>query len=126
MFGQQPGEERRQGVMNQSVVTKLDAGNVAYYVLHTRGENPVSILIQELEKEMKRKLIARDEANKMIHARISEIATHHEYTTQEAFERVQETMVMPWGQLKEQTLESVTRTARGSCVLGVVKAASDE
>lgn len=55
MYGAEPGKERNQGVMNQHVVTKLTRHGTkysAFWILHTRGENAVSILIATL-RDMK-------------------------------------------------------------------------
>lgn len=50
MFGATPGDERFKGKLNQYVVTKLHGVRRSYWVLHLRGEDPISILIMELVK----------------------------------------------------------------------------
>lgn len=48
MFGVKPGEERFQGTLNQFVITKLTGKPTSYWVLHTKGEDAVSVLINAL------------------------------------------------------------------------------
>ena len=50
MFGEKPGDERFKGPLNQYVVSKLTGVKRSYYVMHTRGEDPTSILITALTR----------------------------------------------------------------------------
>lgn len=48
MFGTKPGEERFQGKLNQFVITKLTGDSKNYWVIHTKGEEAISILISAM------------------------------------------------------------------------------
>lgn len=50
MFGEKAGAERFAGALNQFVVTKLTGKRRNFWVVHTKGEIAVSILITELTK----------------------------------------------------------------------------
>ena len=126
MFGQQPGNERRIGVMNQSVITRLDGHKVTYYVLHTRGENPTSILITALTEAANAKRMPKDEADKFVFQRITGITAQQLYVSARDYDRVKDVEITMWNQTKKATLEAVTNAATGSCVLGIVSEVDDE
>lgn len=51
MFGAKAGEERFQGKLNQFVVTRLSGKSRAYWIFHTRGEDPMSVLVSALKEQ---------------------------------------------------------------------------
>lgn len=127
MFGSEPGKERRQGVMNQHIVTRLDAQKVMYFVLHTRGEDPVSVFITALIAEAKRVKKEPDETAQWIDTMVRPIVEQKQYTTKEQYDHVKDLHVVPWGHVNgDVTLESLVGKAKGSCVLAFVKVNDDE
>ncbi len=128
MFGQEPGAERRHGVMNQHIVTKLEADDVAYFVLHTRGEDARSVLISALTKhyaDSKPKKSA-GEVNDFVVRLVSAITSERAFLSVAEYDRMKEEKVLPPGKSEPATIESIVATAKSSCVLGIVKKVADE
>lgn len=128
MFGSVPGDERRQGVMNQYVVSKLEADDVDYFVLHTRGENPRSILITTLTKhygEQKPKK-STDQIAELVHRLVSAVINERTYRDVSEYDRVKDIEVYLTGQKAQATIESIVSKATNSCVIGIVKKTKDD
>lgn len=123
MFGQEPGKERHIGVMNQHVVTKVDAPTVAYFVMHTRGENPTSVLIAALTKHYQTANPTKSagEVNDWVMDLVVATTDMRFYRTAAEFDRVKDTEISAPGRDVTETLDTVVKRSTGSCVLGVMK-----
>lgn len=110
MFGAAPGEEQRQGIMNQYMVTAAKAPTRVYWIFHTKAENPISVLIAALTKQK----VSSEDLTKLI----VPIADLNTLPTLAAYERVKDNTVLVWGTgHKEATLDSLLVKATMSCVL---------
>lgn len=126
MFGEKSGEEQYQGVMNQYVVSKLSGAERNYWVFHKRGENAVSVLIQELTK-----LKLKDEHFVRI---VRSVQTTHQLTVIE-WESIREQQadrdppedIFGWGTDKPVLLhKEVSSSPDKSRVIGWEKGPKDE
>jgi len=119
MFGSEPGAERRQGAMNQHIVSRLLTRKFGYWVLHTRGESAVSVLIAALTKEAKQvKKMSVEDSTLWVLEMVSTIEDVKPYLTKEQFDEAKELVMTVWGTVKTTTLEVAAASATGSCVLG--------
>jgi hypothetical protein len=122
MFGNHPGVERRQGVLNQHIVTRLDSVRRIYWVMHTRGEDPVSILIAALQALVNAKKLKNEELLNLVSA----IGTRQSFEERDAFDRVKREKVQGWTTMTFTFLETLLNAATQSCVLGVVNMKVDD
>lgn len=113
MFGEQPGAEVREGKLNQHVVTKLVSPKRTYWVLHTKGEDPVSVLITALTKQ-KIESVDLLRMVSLIHSKVPLNAR--------VFNAVRETEVLTWGTSAPSVLGTLADKAVDSCVLAYEKA----
>lgn len=125
MFGQEPGNERRMGAMNQSVVTKLESNDATYFVLHTKGENARSVFITEITAHYKKSKakpgqpIEMDRVNHFVNSSVSSINTEKEFTVKD-YERAKDTTIVRVDS-SQSTLEAAVNAATRSCILGVIE-----
>jgi len=114
MFGAKPGEERFQGALNQYVVTKLSGAHRSYYVLHTRGEDPSSILIAEFTKLK----TSPDD----LHSLISSITERHMFSSSEWF-AASSREVIAWGSEDKRVFlkDEITKSKLTSSIIGYEK-----
>jgi len=116
MFGVKAGTERFQSPLNQYVVSRFWVrGNqqrdvLSYWVLHTRGEDPTSVLISE----MRNKGISNDEIVDNISGLTFEILSASQW------EKESGRSIIKWGSPEKTNLHSsvVEVAPKRSCVLG--------
>jgi hypothetical protein len=114
MFGQEAGAEKRLGKLNQHVVTRVYGKAKVFWVFHTRGEDPVSVLIMSLNKDVEAQRMKADEVFDII-ARIDGYKT---LLDKADFDRVSMADVTPWGKTTGQTkISALVNAAKDSCVL---------
>lgn len=116
MFG--AVDEVREGIMHQHIVSKAIAYKRVYWIFHTRGEDAVSVLLTDLNKQIVAKSISHESVNKLITAITSTVAIKE----LQSYERIASTHVIAWGTGQpEAVLDDLVRAAKGSCVLGYEK-----
>jgi hypothetical protein len=119
MFGSKSGEERFKGALNQYVVTKLSGTRRSYYVFHTRGEDPTSILIAAL-------VIIKTSADDQLDL-VSSIKERRTFTAS-AWNTVSCCEVLLWGHKDQKVFlhEEVTKGGAVSRVLGYEKGKEED
>jgi len=117
MFGQAAGAEAKLTKLNQYVVTRVDGGETIYWVLHKRAEDPVSVLIMTLNKDVEAKRIKADDVFNII----SSIVGYKTFHTQPEFNQVASCHVTKWEHKEKtfvQTIEHLVGECKESCAFG--------
>jgi hypothetical protein len=109
MFGALPGEERRLGKLNQYVVSKVITPSHVYWVFHTLGESPISVLIDSL----KQVLHIKEAEWREIITQVRNTSTISELSI---YNMVKATNVVEWNGKKQGTLESFVNKMKESGV----------
>lgn len=123
MFGQVAGAERNLTPLNQHVVTRVDHVGRVFWVLHTRAEDPVSVLIMAFNKDVQEKRITADYVLELI----SHIRSYKTFHTKEEYASISDTKVCAWGKgysfdengptTELAKLGKLVAACKGSCVV---------
>ena len=120
MFGQVAKSDERMGKLHQFVVSKLIENDIgqgvcrSYYVLHTRTEDPVSVMLEAFNKLIDEKKLEPERIYQLIYV----IGQRTSFTDQKAFDSISATLVRRWGSDNETSVLDASNSAKGSCILG--------
>lgn len=112
MFGSKPGLEQSLGRMNQLVISKFDGPKMVFWIMHTRAEMAMSVLIDALKKDIPQ------QEDEYLQIKMLTVPFASETLSAKEFDAVADRQVLVWGSKTEKkTLKDLT-SALSSRVLG--------